>query len=72
MPAAIPAKSQVIAAARPEQLRSAAKYPAAAGCPIRHARRVRGAHDHYAAFVPYGDARGYRERLATLRAAMTG
>ena len=40
-------------------------------CPIRHARRVRGAHDRYAAFVPYGDARGYRERLAALRAAMT-
>jgi hypothetical protein len=36
-------------------------------CPIRHARRVRGTHDRYESFSPYGDARDYRERLAALR-----
>lgn len=39
-------------------------------CPIRHARRVRGAHDRYDSFVPYGDARAYRHHLAGLRAAI--
>jgi hypothetical protein len=39
-------------------------------CPIRHARRVRGIHDRYEAFAPYGDARAYRGRLAALRAAI--
>jgi hypothetical protein len=36
-------------------------------CPIRHARRVRGAHAHYAEFVPFGDAEGYKQRLPLLR-----
>jgi hypothetical protein len=39
-------------------------------CPIRHARRVRGAHERHGHFVPYGDARGYRARSAALRAAI--
>jgi hypothetical protein len=33
-------------------------------CPIKHARRVVGAHPHYARFEDYGDADGYREWLA--------
>jgi hypothetical protein len=36
-------------------------------CPIKHARRVIGAHDHYAAFFDYGDAEAYRRELPTLR-----
>lgn len=35
-------------------------------CPIKHARRVFGAHPHYGRFVDFGDAdayRGYLERL---------
>lgn len=38
-------------------------------CPIRHARRVRGVHERYPSFAPYGDPPAYRERLAALRAA---
>lgn len=38
-------------------------------CPIRHARRVRGVHDRYPSFAPYGDSPAYRQRLAALRAA---
>ena len=33
-------------------------------CPIKHARRLVGAHAHYAMFEYYGDADGYRQRLA--------
>jgi hypothetical protein len=33
-------------------------------CPIKHARRVIGAHPHYAQFEDYGDADGYRKWLA--------
>jgi len=36
-------------------------------CPIRHARRVRGPHEHYRLFVDYGGADGYRRRLIPLR-----
>jgi len=36
-------------------------------CPIKHARRVIAAHDHYAAFLDYGDADAYRRDLPTLR-----
>jgi hypothetical protein len=36
-------------------------------CPIRHARRIRGPHEHYRRFVDYGDAEGYRRRLIPLR-----
>jgi hypothetical protein len=33
-------------------------------CPIKHARRLVGAHALYAMFEDYGDADGYRQRLA--------
>jgi hypothetical protein len=36
-------------------------------CPIRHARRMHGAHAHYREFVEYGDAEGYHRRLPMLR-----
>ena len=39
-------------------------------CPIRHARRLRSPHDHYQAFVEYGDAKGYHRRLPLLRARL--
>mgnify|MGYP001580622076 CR=1 FL=1 len=39
-------------------------------CPIRHARRTRGAHDRHRDFLPYGDAAGYRARLASLRTGL--
>jgi hypothetical protein len=32
-------------------------------CPIKHARRVMGAHSRYATFEDYGDAEGYRKWL---------
>lgn len=37
-------------------------------CPIRHARRLLGAHPRYGHFVAYGDAQGYRDELDALRA----
>jgi hypothetical protein len=36
-------------------------------CPIKHARRVVVPHRRYANFVEYGDAAGYRRRLAQMR-----
>lgn len=36
-------------------------------CPIKHARRVAGAHDHYPDFLDYGDAEGFRCDLDRLR-----
>lgn len=39
-------------------------------CPIKHARRVISAHDHYASFLDYGDAEAYRRDLPTLRQAL--
>ncbi len=36
-------------------------------CPIKHARRVRGAHERYPDFFDYGDAEAYRAGLARLR-----
>jgi hypothetical protein len=36
-------------------------------CPIKHARRVVGSHPRYLAFDDYGNAEGYRQRLAELR-----
>lgn len=36
-------------------------------CPIKHARRVRGAHERYPDFFDYGDAESYRAGLARLR-----
>jgi len=40
-------------------------------CPIRHGRRVRDPHAHYAHFVAYGDADAYRRALPSLRQALT-
>lgn len=39
-------------------------------CPIKHARRVVGAHPRYAFFDDYGDAENYQKRLAELREAL--
>jgi hypothetical protein len=39
-------------------------------CPIKHARRTLDPHRHSEAFVDYGDATVYRERLQALRAAL--
>lgn len=39
-------------------------------CPIKHAKRVLGAHPRYAAFEDYGDGENYRARLAESRAAL--
>lgn len=36
-------------------------------CPIKHARRVEGAHAREAAFTEYGDAEAYRRELPVLR-----
>ncbi len=36
-------------------------------CPIKHARRVIGAHPRYAMFEDYGDADGYRKRLERMQ-----
>jgi hypothetical protein len=38
-------------------------------CPIKHARRMIGAHPRYALFEDYGDAEGYRKRLKQLQDA---
>lgn len=35
-------------------------------CPIKHARRVIGAHEHYLEFVDYGDADAFRKQSAAL------
>jgi hypothetical protein len=39
-------------------------------CPIKHARRMLGAHLRYARFVDYGDAEAYRRELERLRQAL--
>ncbi|WP_347311507.1 hypothetical protein [Defluviimonas sp. SAOS-178_SWC] len=36
-------------------------------CPIKHARRMAGRHDHYGNFVAYGDAEAYRDESEGLR-----
>jgi hypothetical protein len=36
-------------------------------CPIKHARRVLGAHSRYGSFVDYGDGDAYRHDLERLR-----
>lgn len=36
-------------------------------CPIKHARRLLGAHERYPHFFEFGDARAYREGLEHLR-----
>ncbi len=39
-------------------------------CPIRDGKRVRGRHDRYAGFAPYGDGAAYREMLPSRRAEL--
>lgn len=39
-------------------------------CPIKHARRIRAAHNRYPAFFEYGDAESYRLGLERLRDAL--
>ena len=39
-------------------------------CPIKHAKRLVGAHARYAMFEDYGDAESYQRRLAELRQAL--
>jgi hypothetical protein len=39
-------------------------------CPIKHARRVLGPHDRYAAFVEFGGEDDYQDALETLRSAL--
>lgn len=39
-------------------------------CPIKHARRIRAAHDRYPGFFEYGDAESYRLGLERLRDAL--
>ncbi len=39
-------------------------------CPIKHAKRLVGAHARYALFEDYGDAESYQRRLAELRQAL--
>jgi hypothetical protein len=36
-------------------------------CPIKHARRIRAAHERYPRFFKYGDAESYRKGLERLR-----
>lgn len=36
-------------------------------CPIKHARRVRGAHERYPDFFDYGDAEAFKQGLERLR-----
>ena len=36
-------------------------------CPIKHARRVKAIHSRYRKFFEYGDAKGYRENIETVR-----
>jgi len=39
-------------------------------CPIKHARRILAAHEHYPSFFEYGDAESYRLGLERLRNAL--
>lgn len=39
-------------------------------CPIKHAVRITEPHDRYVAFLEFGDAEGYRQRLAQFRSAL--
>ncbi|MBZ0106724.1 MAG: hypothetical protein K8H84_14005 [Sulfuricella denitrificans] len=39
-------------------------------CPIKHARKVLGAHRRYAIFMDYGEAEDFHARLAELRAQL--
>ena len=35
-------------------------------CPIKHARKVVGAHPRYSSFADFGDAQGYKDEVAAL------
>lgn len=39
-------------------------------CPIKHALKISGPHERYYQFLEYGDAEGYRSRLAVFRAQL--
>jgi hypothetical protein len=39
-------------------------------CPIKHARKMLGAHAHYPSFLPYGEAEGYETKLEAYRVAL--
>ena len=39
-------------------------------CPIKHARRIAGAHPRYPGFFEYGDAEGYHDDLEKMRDAI--
>jgi hypothetical protein len=36
-------------------------------CPIKHARRILGPHPHYQGFADFGDAEGFRAKLADMK-----
>jgi hypothetical protein len=36
-------------------------------CPIRHAHRIYHPHDRYSHFLPYGDAKAYRQKVEEVR-----
>jgi hypothetical protein len=36
-------------------------------CPIKHARRVLGPHPYYQGFADFGDAEGFRQKLAQMK-----
>jgi hypothetical protein len=39
-------------------------------CPIKHAVRIKGAHERYAGFMQYGETEGFQEKLENLRKEM--
>jgi hypothetical protein len=40
-------------------------------CPIKHARRVLGPHPHYQGFADFGDADGFRTKMALVKDGVT-
>jgi hypothetical protein len=39
-------------------------------CPIKHARKIMGAHAYYTGFVDFGNAQSYKEELENMRTAL--
>jgi hypothetical protein len=39
-------------------------------CPIKHARKIMGAHPYYTGFVDFGNAQNYKEELKNMRTAL--
>jgi hypothetical protein len=39
-------------------------------CPIKHARKIMGAHPYYTGFVDFGNAQSYKEELENMRTAL--